>query len=201
MSDKIHNTAGAAVDAAPDTSSNPKTDGAEPKASENNGYKVDKPIKDMTVEEQRDYFKRYSRKHEDENKRLKAEIENFKIELDRSIAEAVKANTTELNKKFGESIATKEVEAQAVKMGFHNPEDAFSFMQVDEVIKGADVDVEAINEKLKGIVEERPYLVNSPDEKRLTKRRMKNDGVKVDSDNGGEKKRAAEILRNYKKSN
>lgn len=201
MSDKINNTAGVTVGAAPDTSSNPETDGAEPKASENNGYKADKPIKDMTVEEQRDYFKKYSRKHEDENKRLKSEIENFKIELDRAIDEAVKANTAELNKKFGESLATKEVEAQAVKMGFHNPKDAFSFMQVDEVIKGADVDVEALNEKLKGVVEERPYLVNSPDEKRLTKRRMKNDGVKVDSGNGGEKKRAAEILRNYKKSN
>lgn len=199
MSDKINSTAGATVDAAPDASSNPETGGAEPKAPENNGYKADKPIKDMTVEEQRDYFKRYSRKHEDENKRLKAEIENFKVELDRAIAEAVKANTTELNKKFGERIAEKEVEAQAVKMGFHNPKDAFRFMQVDEVIKGADVDVEALNEKLKGVVEERPYLVNSTDEKRLTKRRMKNDGVKVDSGNGGEKKSAAEILRNYKR--
>lgn len=201
MSDKLNTTAGATVGAAPDTSSNSGTDGAEPKASDNNGYKADKPIKDMTVEEQRDYFKKYSRKHEDENKRLKSEIENFKIELDRAIDEAVKANTAELNKKFGESLAEKEVEAQAVKMGFHNPKDAFSFMQVDEVIKGADVDVEALNEKLKGVVEERPYLVNSPDEKRLTKRRMKNYGVKVDSGNGGEKKSAAEILRNYKKSN
>lgn len=80
-------------------------------------------------------------------------------------AEQLKANLAKLQaekEQLAEQVLTMQVRgsfvAQAVKLGFHNPEDAYLLADLSEVEVGENGEVSGVEAALKALVKARPYL-------------------------------------------
>lgn len=89
---------------------------------------------------------------------LKSKVAN----LDKITADARTEGEKSASEKLASKLFEAEVKAAAVAAGFHDPSDAITqFGSRDGVVKGLDVDSEALSKRLTEIAESKPYLVKA----------------------------------------
>ncbi|QBP33238.1 scaffolding protein [Gordonia phage BrutonGaster] len=83
------------------------------------GYPVDTPVKEMSVEEQMNYWKRQSRKKEDQLKKAKSPDEIAKLEQE--LADLKAQSQTADEKKLEEAVAAARAEGETEAKNFYLP--------------------------------------------------------------------------------
>ncbi|ANA86362.1 head scaffolding protein [Gordonia phage OneUp] len=107
----------------PADSGEPQTSNGKPFATDADGnsygYPVDTPVKEMSVEEQMNYWKRQSRKKEDQLKKAKSPDEIAKLEQE--LADLKAQGQTEDQKKFQEAVDAARAEGETEAKNFYLP--------------------------------------------------------------------------------
>lgn len=92
-----------------------------------------------------------------EDGRLQELVELRSTEL----AEA-KAASAEMEAKYRQATIGQAVFAAAAKAGFTNPEDAAAFLNLDAIEVGEDFQPIGVEDAVKALATERPYLISKP---------------------------------------
>ena len=112
-------------------------------------------------------YKKLQKDHEAAQAKL-TEIEQSKLdatEREKVRAEAAEKERDDLRIKVEQRAIRSAVQLEAVKLGFHKPEDAYLFIKTDDVTFDDDGEPEGIEERVKALAKERDYLVNKEQRK------------------------------------
>lgn len=104
-----------------------------------------------------------------------AELEKANLsDTERAVSEALTAKEAELNTAWATRLASTEVKAKAQALGFNDPEDVLTFVQISDFLDNNELDQEALNSALTELSERKPYLLagqpTAPEPEPVTRR-------------------------------
>jgi len=106
-------------------------------------------------------FKKLNRDHETLKGRLDAD-EKAKLdatEREKQRADAAEAERDRLQGEVRKRAVRAAVQLEAVKLGFHNPEDAYLFIDLDDIEFDDDGEPQGVRDLVKDLAKQRDYLV------------------------------------------